>query len=120
MVMFWSNGIGVSTGPVVVPRRGVEQVGAGGQAPDAAGMQRAEAQRDLRVLRNRAFLIAIERVEGVVVEAGFVGAAEARRLLIGERRRAGAVAGVVTAKYCVAVAFVPMNPPMLLSVGTWP
>ena len=56
-------------------------------------MQRTEAQRDLRILWNGAFLIAIKRVECVVVETGFVGAAKSRRLLVGEGRRAAAIAG---------------------------
>ncbi len=37
---------------------------------------------------NRTFLVAIERVEGIMVKSGFIGAAEARGLFVGERRRA--------------------------------
>ena len=53
-----------------------------------------KAQRDLRVFRDRAFLISIERVKRVVVETGLVGGAETRRLLHREGRGAGSVSRI--------------------------
>ena len=63
MVMFWSNGMPVSTGPVVVPDPVSNKYARAVDAPDTAGMQGAEAQGHGGVLGDCAFLIAIEGIE---------------------------------------------------------
>ena len=57
-------------------------------------MQSAETQSHSRALGYSAFLIAVEGVEGIVVEAGFVGGGESTGLFKRKRRRAGAVSGI--------------------------
>ena len=71
-------------------------------------------------LGNCAFLIPVERVKGVVVETRFVSATETRWLLVGEGRRAGAIARVVDGEVLRGRGVFCRNAPMLLSVGTWP
>src|ERR1700686_4703595 len=57
-------------------------------------MQGAETQGHRRAFGHRAFLIAIERIESVVIEACLVGGNEAGGLLERERRGAGAISGI--------------------------
>src|ERR1700686_3813162 len=57
-------------------------------------MQGAETQGHRRAFGHRAFLIAIERVESVVIEACLVGGVETGGLLERERRGGGALFGI--------------------------
>src|SRR6266700_6949980 len=84
----------VSTGPVVVPDPVSNKYArvVTPQMPLECSVRNRKGH--LSILRHCAFVITIERIERVVIEAGLIGGAESSRLLERERGRTRSIPGI--------------------------